>query len=62
MKMLKLEADIGNGLKEEVWVNSNSIEYYWDCINTLTLSNGDSLKLSNESALEFKGLLERGEL
>lgn len=62
MKMLKLEADIGNGIKEKVWVNSNSIEYYWECINTLDLSNGDSLKLSNESALDFEGLLERGEL
>lgn len=60
MKIIKLEADIGEGIKEKVWVNLDKVEYYWNCINTLSLSNGDSLKLSNESALEFEGLLERG--
>ena len=62
MKFIKVEALSTGGNKVDAWVNLDNSTAYTEGINRIELVDGNYIQLSNESALEFKGLLERGEL
>lgn len=62
MKFIKVEALSAGGNKVDAWVNLDIAMAYNEGINRIELVDGSYIQLSNESALEFKGLLERGEL
>ena len=62
MKFIKAEALINGGNKVNTWVNLDNVMAYTEGINRIELVDGSYTQLSNESALEFKWLLERGEL
>lgn len=60
MVMIELEANVGEGIVGEVWLNTDKIELYWKGTNSVTLSSGDKIKLSNEGSLALEILMERG--